>query len=97
MLGSHGVYDKMIKDALINGTLKMEDLDAVVHRNVNLILSARNTLEQKGKQQPVMTTNANLISNTNHALSKKVTMQCAILLRNNDNFLPLPQKMEGKE
>jgi beta-glucosidase len=83
MPGSHGAHGREIRRALREGTvLRMEHVDACAQRMLNLMCrykeSVRDTYELSSWHDQ-------------HKLAKQVAMQCAVLLQNQGNLLPLKQ------
>jgi len=76
---SRGAFDSEVKKAIKEEKIPLETLDAVVARNI--------TLSLLGLQVMKRTVEVNL--DEHHELARKVAMQCAVLLKNNDNLLPL--------
>lgn len=79
MPGSAGVNDKKIIEAVRNGTLDEHVLDDCVERILKIIFKA---VENK---KPV----AIFDKDAHHALARKVASECMVLLKNEDNILPL--------
>lgn len=79
MPGSKGSFDAMIMQAVKEGALPIERLDETVQRNVALSLIGVD----------VMKRNMNVDMEKHHELARKVALECAVLLRNRDNLLPL--------
>lgn len=79
MPGNNGMNDKHIVEAVKNGTLKEEELDKVALR---MIKFAFETKENEGSgYKPDF--------EKHHALTRKAAAESAVLLKNNDNALPL--------
>ena len=68
-----------LKTAVSSGKISLETLDAIVARNITLNLLGLSVIKQKIK--------VNL--EEHHQLARKVAMQCAVLLKNKDNLLPV--------
>ena len=79
MPGSKGSFDRMIVEALKDGSLPVETLDATVTRNVALSLLGVDVMER----------NVRVDMEKHHDFARKVAMECAVLLRNENNLLPL--------
>jgi beta-glucosidase len=80
MPGSRGYNDAKILEALKDGTLSAAELDAVVLRIVELILSSQKSLEKaKG---------TGFDAAAHHALARKAAAKSAVLLKN-EGILPL--------
>lgn len=82
MPGSKGSFDAMIVQAVKEGALPMETLDESVQRNVALSLVGVDVMNQ--------TTSVDL--EEHHELARNVATECAVLLRNENNLLPLAKK-----
>ena len=81
MPSSGGIRDKKIVEAVKNGKLSEEVLDMAVKRLLNIIFKA---LDNKKE-------NASYDKKAHHALARKVAEQCMVLLKNDDNILPLKE------
>jgi len=81
MPGSGGINDKKITEAVNNGSLDMKDLDRAALRLVELILKAHKH-EQKNFQ---------FDKQAHHSLARKAAAESAVLLKNDNNALPLKQ------
>lgn len=79
MPGSKGAFDSQIVQAVKEGVLPIETLDETVTRNVALSLFGVDVMERS----------ANVDLNQHHDLARIVAMECAVLLRNENNLLPL--------
>ncbi len=79
MPSSHGVNDKKIVESIKNGTLKEEDLDKVV----------RNVLELINKAENGASDDAQWDKQAQHQLARKIAGECAVLLKNDGDLLPL--------
>jgi beta-glucosidase len=79
MPGSKGAFDPEIKKAVSSGEISLETLDAVVARNITLNLLGLSVIKRKIKVNHLQ----------HHQLARKVAMQCAVLLKNKNNLLPL--------
>ncbi len=79
MPGGVAHNDKKIVEAVKNGTLDMKDLDKTVLRVLELIKKASEKIKE----------NYDFDIKKNHELARKAAAQSAVLLKNNDNLLPL--------
>lgn len=79
MPGSGGATDKQIVDAVKNGRLKESELDAVVTKLLALIFKAHDLKKD----------NETYDKEKHHQLARSVAGGCIVLLKNNDNLLPL--------
>ncbi len=79
MPGGVAHNDKKIVEAVKNGTLDMKDLDKAVLRVLELIKKASEKIKE----------NYDFDIKKNHELARKAAAQSAVLLKNNDNLLPL--------
>ncbi|NGP46854.1 glycosyl hydrolase [Bacillaceae bacterium SIJ1] len=84
MPSSNGEGDKKIVEAITNGSLSEEVLDSAVERLLTVIYMA---VDQKRE-------NATYDQEEHHELARKVASECMVLLKNQDNILPL--KKDGK-
>ena len=82
MPGNGGMNDKHIVEAVKNGTLDEADLDKVVLRMIKFAFDCK---EQEGKGYKVD-------FDSHHKIARKAAAQSAVLLKNNDNALPLNSK-----
>jgi beta-glucosidase len=84
MPGNGGLNDKKIVEAVKNGTLDEKTLDESIERILKIVVKAvdnqRQTISYDKTEQ--------------HRLARKVAGECAILLKNEDDILPL--KRAGK-
>ncbi len=81
MPGCDGINDKVIVEAVKNGTLKEEELDVVVRRILTYILKC---LEQR-----FSVVGHKSDSDKNHHLARRIATAGCVLLKNQDNILPL--------
>lgn len=82
MPGNNGMNDKHIVEAVKNGTLDEKNLDKVALRMIKFAFEAK---ENEGKAyRPDF--------EKHHALTRKAAANSAVLLKNNDNTLPLNSK-----
>jgi beta-glucosidase len=79
MPSSNGLGDKKIVEAVKNGKLPEEILDRAVERLLNIIFKA---VDNK-KEDAVFS------QEEHHNLAKEVAKECMVLLKNEDNMLPL--------
>ena len=84
MPGNHGVNDALVEQAVLRGELNEEALDRAVARNVALSLAGAKLLRD--------TTSAN--QSSHHELAKQAVIQSAVLLKNEDNLLPLAKDLQ---
>ena len=82
MPGNGGMNDKHIVEAVQNGTLDEADLDKVVLRMIKFAFDCK---EQEGKGYKID-------FEKHHQIARKAAAQSAVLLKNNDNALPLKSK-----
>ena len=82
MPGNGGMNDKHIVEAVKNGTLDEADLDKVVLRMIKFAFDCK---EQEGKGYKVD-------FDAHHKIARKAAAESAVLLKNNDNALPLKSK-----
>jgi beta-glucosidase len=86
MPSSGGVNDARVEQAVKNGHLSEALLDQAIIRNVSLALCGAQLSEHQRK----------LDQNTHHELARRAATQSAVLLKNEDNLLPLkPQGRVG--
>lgn len=81
MPSSGGIRDKKIVEAVKSGKLSEEVLDMAVKRLLNIIFKAVDNKKE----------NASYDKKAHHALARKVAEQCMVLLKNDDNILPLKE------
>ncbi|MCH1625814.1 glycoside hydrolase family 3 C-terminal domain-containing protein [Ferdinandcohnia quinoae] len=79
MPSSHGNGEKKIIDAVKNGQLTEEKLDQAVERLLSIIFKA---VENKKE-------NAIYSKDSHHQLAREVARECVVLLKNEDQILPL--------
>ncbi len=79
MPGNQQFYLNQVKQAIHDGTLKMEDLDRCVLNVLNLIKKAEPSLSQEVK----------LETQVHRDFARKVAQQSIVLLKNDDHLLPL--------
>jgi beta-glucosidase len=79
MPGSHGVHNREIKQALKDKVLSMEDVNMCGQRMLNFL--------QMGQAAAKAQVEVDL--DEHHEFAYQVAMQCAVLLKNQDNCLPL--------
>lgn len=77
---SDGVRDKDIVDAVNNGTLEMEALDAIVKEILEYVFDAAEKIEQNVQEVDF---------EKHHALARKVAADGAVLLKNEGDILPI--------
>ena len=81
MPSSGGIRDKKIVEAVKNGKLSEEVLDKAVKRLLSIIFKAVDNKKE----------NVSYDKKAHHALARKVAEQCMVLLKNDDNILPLKE------
>lgn len=79
MPSSHGLGDRKIVEAVKSGELSKEVLDKAVERLLNIIFKAVDDRKE----------NAVFSKEEHHNLAKEVARECMVLLKNEDNILPL--------
>lgn len=79
MPGSKGAFDPEIKKAVSSRKIPVANLDAIVTRNITLSLLGLEVIKR----------NVEVSHGEHHELARKVAMQCAVLLKNDGNLLPL--------
>jgi beta-glucosidase len=84
MPSSSGLGDKKIVDAVKSGTLSEEVLDKAVERLLKVVFKAVDNKKE----------NAVYDKKEHHRLAREVARECMVLLKNEDNVLPL--KKSGK-
>jgi beta-glucosidase len=84
MPSSNGLGDSKIVEAVKNGTLSEEVLDKAVERLLNIVFKAFDNKKE----------NAMYDKETHHKLARETAAECMVLLKNEDNLLPL--KKSGK-
>lgn len=81
MPGSGGINDDLIEAAVNAGELHEGELDRAITRTVSLSLLGKDLAARQGK--------ADL--DAHHELARHVAAECTVLLKNDDQFLPLNQ------
>lgn len=79
MPSSNGLGDKKIVDAVMNGSLSESTLDAAVERILKIVFKAMDNKKE----------NATYSKDEHHKLAREVARECMVLLKNQDNILPL--------
>ncbi len=82
MPGNKGMNDKHIVEAVRNGSLDEKDLDKIVLRMIKFAFECK---DKEGKGYKID-------FKAHHKLARKAAAQSAVLLKNNDNALPLNSK-----
>lgn len=82
MPGSHGAFDNIIEKAVAKGVLSQGALDRAVQRVLSLVLLGA---QLQDKAKPVVD------MEQHHKLAYEVALESAVLLKNNNNLLPLAQ------
>lgn len=92
MPGSHGVHNREIRRALSRESLSEAEIDTCAGRVLNLIDRGRGEDEEMNGDRVSRTISWPL----QHDIAKKAAIECAVLLTNKDNFLPLnPNDVES--
>ncbi|MCQ2461861.1 MAG: glycoside hydrolase family 3 C-terminal domain-containing protein [Clostridia bacterium] len=78
MPSSGGYNDKKIEDAVLCGSLDEKVLDKAVDRVLDVILKSKEVLGEYGYS-----------ADEHHALARKIASHSAVLLKNEENILPL--------
>jgi beta-glucosidase len=86
MPGSVGACDDFIEIALSKGELTLQQLDKCVLRVLRLILTCKEQLEQ---ESVILDNEIKTILETHHILARKAATQSIVLLKNEQNLLPL--------
>jgi Glycosyl hydrolase family 3 N terminal domain. len=86
MPGSGGEEDKKIVEAVKKGQISEEYLNLAVERILNIVFKA---YENKKKNQ-----NQNYDAEKHHQLARQVASECMVLLKNEDEILPLKNKVK---
>ncbi|MDF2614223.1 MAG: glycosyl hydrolase [Clostridia bacterium] len=79
MPSSNGVNDKKIVEAVKNGTLSESVLDEAVERLLTIIFKGVDNRKE----------NASYDKESHHKLAREVARECMVLLKNENNILPL--------
>lgn len=82
MPSSSGVGDRKIIEAVRNGLLPEEVLDKAVERILNIIFRAADNKKK----------NATYDKEAHHRLAREAARECMVLLKNEDNILPLKRQ-----
>jgi len=80
MPGNHHSSPRQIKKALKKGILTEETLDKALERNIELMVKANQSLEQKKPDN---------LEEVHHQLARKAAAESMVLLKNHGNVLPL--------
>ena len=80
---SHGVSDERVRNALEDGSLTEEEVDACCRRLLKAVLASRENRDP----------NAVWDEPTHHTFVQELAEQCMILLKNNEDLLPLDPGM----
>ncbi|OCT11862.1 glycosyl hydrolase [Paenibacillus pectinilyticus] len=81
MPSSRGAGDRKIVEAVRSGRLSEETLDRAVERLLRIIFMAADNKKA----------DASYDAEAHHRLAREVARECMVLLRNEDNLLPLPK------
>lgn len=81
MPGSKGAFDELVHQAVLSGQLSEADIDQSVLRLLQLIQQATNRAEKQKDAQNMY--------NQHHELARKAAQGGGVLLKNENNFLPL--------
>ncbi|HEY5586532.1 MAG TPA: glycoside hydrolase family 3 C-terminal domain-containing protein [Ruminiclostridium sp.] len=79
MPGSKGTFDKEVLDSVLNGELSEESINKSVDRMLSLIFSSTKTKKESYKYN----------IEEHHQLCRKIAARSAVLLKNDDNILPI--------
>ncbi len=79
MPGSNGVNDKKIVEAVKNNELDESVLEGVVERVLKFVLKSQENIDK----------NATFDKEVHHSFARKVASECMVLLKNEENILPL--------
>ncbi len=82
MPGNNGMNNKNIKKALEDGTLTMDEVDAVALRMIKFAFECK---ENEGNGYPID-------FEAHHKVAKKAAERSAVLMKNEDNALPLKKQ-----
>lgn len=82
MPGNGGINDKKIIDAVNSGRISMQRLDEVVTQ----------ILAQQLKTHALHKEGATYDKDKHHSLAREVSSECAVLLKNSNNILPIEKK-----
>lgn len=88
MPGSVGACDDTVVNALNTGDLAEEDLDKCVTRVLRLILNCKEQLEHSVDDSE---NGSHSTLDKHHDLAREAAMQSIVLLKNDNDILPLPQ------
>ena len=81
MPGDKGANDKLIVEAVKNGTLDEKVLDQAVERILRIVLWATKNADPKPYDKE-----------EHHRIAKEIAQEGCVLLKNEDNILPLPKE-----
>lgn len=86
MPGCDGITDRMIVEAVNNGTLAESELDIIVERIVDYVLKCMD------EKKSAVDHHADF--DKNHAIAREISAGGSVLLKNDDNVLPLHSGVE---
>ena len=82
MPDSCGFFDETVKQAVADGRLSETDIDRCVERILKLAFASQEQREKNGTDCPMK-------EKKHHELARKIAEESAVLLKNDDNILPL--------
>jgi beta-glucosidase len=81
MPSTYGSSEKELLKAISDGRLKEKDIDSTIERILKIILKSKESLNKKSEYN----------EDIQHNLARKASAQSMVLLKNNDDILPLSQ------
>ena len=93
MPGDTAISKKMIMDAVQDGRLKEEELDICVRRMLEFIKNCEENRKLRGVKPGMLT---EVMRDEHHKLAADIAKDCAVLLKNEDNILPLDSRAGRK-
>ena len=98
MPGTYGIHNNLIKVALKDGSLSRVRFDEAVRRNVELIhkattaVSSTDDEDENENELP----EPDVLAKENHELAYTAALDCVVLLKNDNNILPLNSQQFSK-
>ena len=87
MPGSNGMFDEQVMKAVEEGKLSEADIDACAERIIRLAWKAKKTREEISGNYP-------FDIEAHHDLAKEIAAESAVLLKNEDEILPLKKEVK---
>lgn len=84
MPGSKGTFDKIVREAVVNGKIQEKDIDSCVERILELVFSLSSKQQKKRSVEE-----KKQMYRKHNALARKAAAEGAVLLKNESGILPL--------